>query len=61
MDGSLNILSQAEKAGVKNFSYASSIITYSDGFMKGDYKTLTDDRAFTSRIVFYHVNAKNYR
>lgn len=41
--GSVNILSQAEKAGIKNFSYASSVASHSVGNMKGDIHKVNED------------------
>ncbi|TCD70325.1 hypothetical protein EIP91_003954 [Steccherinum ochraceum] len=44
IEGSLNILRQAEAAGVKNFSYASSVITFTRDPNQGRY--LADDEWF---------------
>ncbi|TCD66396.1 hypothetical protein EIP91_001387 [Steccherinum ochraceum] len=42
IDGSLNILGQAEKAGIKNFSYASSLISFTLDF-SSDRRPVKDD------------------
>lgn len=44
IQGSLNIFAQAEKAGVRNFAYTSSIIAHSDRFFYGDTSKITEDR-----------------
>ncbi|KAH8100066.1 NAD(P)-binding protein [Cristinia sonorae] len=46
VDGSLNILRQAEKHGIKNFAYASSIVALSTAFLRGDYSPLKGDEWF---------------
>ncbi|THH28836.1 hypothetical protein EUX98_g5354 [Antrodiella citrinella] len=43
VDGSLNIFTQAEQAGVVNFSFASSIITFNTGFPDGEARLLRND------------------
>ncbi|TCD63750.1 hypothetical protein EIP91_005001 [Steccherinum ochraceum] len=43
IDGSLNVFRQAEKAGIRTFSYASSIVAHSVGFLEGDFTMLTGD------------------
>ncbi|TCD63892.1 hypothetical protein EIP91_004801 [Steccherinum ochraceum] len=43
VDGSLNVFRQAEKAGVRRFSYASSMAAVSSGFGMGDYTKVTAD------------------
>ncbi|THH28736.1 hypothetical protein EUX98_g5432 [Antrodiella citrinella] len=42
VDGSVNVLKQAEQAGIKNFGYISSIAAVTAGFLKGEYTPLTD-------------------
>ncbi|TCD63894.1 hypothetical protein EIP91_004803 [Steccherinum ochraceum] len=44
VEGSLNILRQAEKAGVKHFSFASSIVAVSTGFLAGDFNKINEDQ-----------------
>ncbi|KAH8100073.1 NAD-P-binding protein [Cristinia sonorae] len=43
VDGSLNVLRQAEKAGITNFAYVSSIVAVTTRFLFGDYSPLSDN------------------
>ena len=43
MKGSVNVLTQAEKAGIKNFAYTSSIIAHSDGFLRLETDKVGED------------------
>jgi len=63
VDGSINILTQAEKAGIKNFAYASSIITFSQGFANpADATLLKDDEwlPITKEYVFSQENPDGF-
>ncbi|THH28734.1 hypothetical protein EUX98_g5438 [Antrodiella citrinella] len=42
VDGSVNVLKQAEQAGIKNFGYVSSIAAVTTGFTKGEFTPVTD-------------------
>jgi len=47
VNGSLNILQQAEKAGVRNFGFASSMFALSAAWSQGDFTKLTDNQWFS--------------
>ncbi|THH28933.1 hypothetical protein EUX98_g5257 [Antrodiella citrinella] len=42
VDGSLNIIRQAEQAGIKNFGYVSSVVAVTMGFAQGQFTPVTD-------------------